>query len=559
MPLLDVTGLTIAFGALPVVEGLDLSIAKGETLALVGESGSGKSVSALSLMGLLPRGARRTGGRILLGGTDITDCGDAGMRSLRGPRMGMIFQEPMTSLTPVLTIGRQMTEALAVHKGMSGAAARARAVEMLDAAGIPQPAARMAQYPHEFSGGMRQRVMIAMTLALEPELLIADEPTTALDVTVQAQILELMRRLARETGTSLLLITHDMGVVAEMADRVAVMRRGHLVETGTARDIFSAPAQGYTRDLLAAVPRMDGPLRRDPPPAADRPALAFRGIGRSFGARGFLSRSAGHRALDGIDLAVAPGETLALVGESGSGKSTLGRIGARLDLSHEGSVQVAGEDITALRGAALRKARSRVQMVFQDPFASLDPRFAAGDTLAEPLAIHRGLSGRALRAEAGRLMERVGLSASMLDRLPHEFSGGQRQRIAIARALAPEPQVVIADEPTSALDVSVQASILDLLLGLQRDTGLAFLFITHDLAVVRRIAHRVAVLRGGRLMELGPAAEVMDRPRHPYTQALIAAAPVPDPRAARQAPVPPGPAALAGPLREVGSGHWVAG
>ncbi len=559
MPLLDVTGLSIAFGKHRVVEGLDLTIDRGETVALVGESGSGKSVSALSLMGLLPRGATRTGGRILLGGTDISDYDDTRMRRLRGPRMGMIFQEPMTSLTPVLTIGRQMTEALAVHKGMTGAVARARAVEMLDAAGIPQPSERMAQYPHEFSGGMRQRVMIAMTLALEPELLIADEPTTALDVTVQAQILELMRRLSRETGTSLLLITHDMGVVAEMAGRVAVMRRGRPVETGPARTIFASPARSYTRELLAAVPRMDGPLRADPPPAADRPALAFRGIGRSFGGRGFLSRGSGHRALDGIDLAVAPGETLALVGESGSGKSTLGRIGARLDLAHDGSVHVAGEDITALRGGALRKARSRVQMVFQDPFASLDPRFTAGATLAEPLAIHRGLSGKALRSEAGELLDRVGLSASMLDRLPHEFSGGQRQRIAIARALAPGPQVVIADEPTSALDVSVQAAILDLLLELQRQSGLAFLFITHDLAVVRRIAHRVAVLRGGRLMELGQAAEVMDHPRHPYTQALIAAAPVPDPDAQRRPSLPVGPDAGTGALREVGAGHWVAG
>jgi ABC-type glutathione transport system ATPase component len=448
--------------------------------------------------------------------------------------MGMIFQEPMTSLTPVLTIGRQMTEALSVHKGLGPAAARARSVEMLEKAGIDKAKARLAQYPHEFSGGMRQRVMIAMTLALEPELLIADEPTTALDVTVQAQILDLMRTLTRESGTSLLLITHDMGVVAEMADRVTVMHRGRVVETAPVAPLFAAPQRDYTRALLAAVPRIDAPVRQDGPPVSDRPALAFRDISRRFGPRGIFSRGHSHQALDGVSLSVAPGETLALVGESGSGKSTLGRIGARLDLGHDGQVSINGADITGLRGAALRRARRDVQMIFQDPFASLDPRFSAAQTLAEPLAIHRSLSGRALRQQSLNLFERVGLSAQMIDRLPHEFSGGQRQRIAIARALAPAPKVIIADEPTSALDVSVQADILRLLRDIQKETGLGLLFITHDLAVVRQIAHRVAVLRGGQLVELGSTADVMDRPQHPYTQALIAAAPVPDPTLAER-------------------------
>ncbi len=525
MAVLAMEGLSVAFGDDPVVQDLDLEIERGETLALVGESGSGKSLSALAVMNLLPRRARRSGGRVLLGGQNISALDDASMRRVRGARIGMIFQEPMTSLTPVLTIERQMTEALIAHRGVSRRAARDRAGDMLAKAGIGDVGRRLRQYPHEFSGGMRQRVMIAMTLALEPELLIADEPTTALDVTVQAQILDLMRDLTRQSGTSLLLITHDMGVVGEMADRVAVMRRGRLVETGPVARVLGAPAAPYTRQLLAAVPRMDDPVRTDVPPPASPPALSFAAVGRSFGARGLLRRGPPHRVLEDITLSVAAGETVALVGESGSGKSTLGRIGASLDLDHAGTVRVEGTDITGLRGGALRRARSRVQIVFQDPFASLDPRFTAVQTLAEPLALHRGLSGKALRAEALRLLDRVQLPAAMIDRLPHEFSGGQRQRIAISRALAAEPRVIIADEPTSALDVSVQAAVLDLLRDIQRDTGVAYLFITHDLAVVRSVAHRVAVLKGGRIVESGPVETVMDTPQSDYTRALLAAAP----------------------------------
>ena len=529
MAVLEAENLSIAFGETPVVQGVSFRIERGETLALVGESGSGKSITALGLMGLLPRSASLTSGRIMLGDTKVSSLDDAALRRIRGARMGMIFQEPMTSLTPVLTIGRQMTEALVTHRRLSTAQARSTAVEMLSRAGMGDAERRLSQYPHEFSGGMRQRVMIAMMLALEPELLIADEPTTALDVTVQAQILDLMRNLTRETGTSLLLITHDMGVVAEMADRVAVMRQGRIVETDGVGSLFAHPHAAYTRDLLAAVPRMDAPVRTDAPPASDTPAIAFRAVGRSFGGGGFLKRGPAHRALDDVTLSVGPAETVALVGESGSGKSTLGRIGARLDLDHEGSVQVAGTDVTALRGGALRRARGKVQIVFQDPFASLDPRFPAGRTLAEPLALHRGLSGAALRSEAARLLDRVRLSANMIDRLPHEFSGGQRQRIAIARALAAAPNVIVADEPTSALDVSVQAAVLDLLREIQDETGVAYLFITHDLAVVRAIAHRVAVMKAGAIVEVGGVAQVMDAPEHPYTKALLAAAPIPDP------------------------------
>ena len=556
MSVLTVRNLRVGFDEADVVKGVGFDIAEGETLALVGESGSGKSVTAMAIMGLLPAAADVRADTLSLRGTELIGLGDADLRRLRGPSMGMIFQEPMTSLTPVLTIGRQMTEALRVHLGMNGAQARALAVEMLERAGVPKPAARLRQYPHEFSGGMRQRVMIAMTMALKPRLLIADEPTTALDVTVQAQILDLMRELTRDTGTSLLLITHDMGVVAGMADRVAVMRAGEIVESGTARNVFAAPRHDYTRKLLDAVPRLDAATR--PTLAAPaRSVLAFRDVSRSFGGGGALRRGGSVRALDGVSLEVFPGETMALVGESGSGKSTLGRIGVRLDTGHGGTVLIDGDDVTALRGARMRRLRTRVQMIFQDPFASLDPRFTTFRTLAEPLKIHHGLKGNALRDRAEDLLDRVGLPATALDRLPHAFSGGQRQRIAIARALAAEPGVIVADEPTSALDVSVQARVLDLMERLQAETEIAYLFITHDLAVVRRIAHRVAVMRAGRIVEIGTVAAILGAPRHAYTRALLDAAPVPDPTRPHRPHVAPPPLDYA-PLREVATGHWVA-
>ena len=527
--LLDVRDLRVAFGRRAAVDGLSFSVAPGEAVALVGESGSGKSVTALSIMGLGGAG-RITGGSVAFRGRDLTAMSDAERRRVRGAEIGMIFQEPMTSLNPMLTVGRQMTEALEVHRGASARDGRARAAAMLERVGIDRPGDRLRQYPHEFSGGMRQRVMIAMTMALEPRLLIADEPTTALDVTVQAQILDLMRNLARDSGTSLLLITHDMGVVAEIAQRVVVMREGRRVEEGAVGPIFAAPKAPYTRELLAAVPRVGDPGRA-PVRAAGEPVLRFRGVSRSFGERGLFARGGVTHAVCNVDLALRPGETLALVGESGSGKSTLGRIGVGLERADRGEVSVGGHDIGRARGRRLRALRSVVQMVFQDPFASLDPRFTVARTLMEPIAIHARVGRREARARAAALLERVGLDASAMDRLPHEFSGGQRQRVAIARALGAEPRVIVADEPTSALDVSVQAHVLDLLVELQEQQGLAYLFITHDLAVVRRIAHRVAVMRRGEIVEEGAVDDVLARPSHPYTRALIDAAPVPDPTA----------------------------
>jgi len=560
MEVLSVNGLSVAINNRYVIDDLSFTIRPGETFALVGESGSGKSMTALALMGLLPQGAQVTAGQIMLCGQDLTVLPPRDLIPLRGARIGMIFQEPMTSLNPVLTIGRQMTEAIEVHLGLGRAAARKLAADMLGRVDLSDPMARLGQYPHELSGGMRQRVMIGMTMVLKPALLIADEPTTALDVTVQAQILNLMRALEREMVTSLLLITHNMGVVAEIADRVAVMQHGSIVESDAVSPLFAQPAQPYTRALLAAVPRLDAPLRSDAPTSRGSPVLELRGISRSFGRPGFLRRGLAHAALTDVSVDLHRSETLALVGESGSGKSTLGRIATRLDLDHAGQVFIDRQDVTRLRGRALRLQRAKVQIVFQDPFASLDPRFTARATLSEPLALHRGLSGAAKRAEAAQLMERVGLPEAMLDRLPHELSGGQRQRIAIARALAANPQVIVADEPTSAIDVSVQARIIELLIDIQKDTGLALLFVTHDLGLVRLIAHRVAVLRGGRILELGSAAQVLDTPQHPYTQSLLAAAPIPDP-AWRDRPRVS--ASLSGGSKEelhgVSRGHWVAG
>ncbi|MET0745479.1 MAG: ABC transporter ATP-binding protein [Microvirga sp.] len=564
-PLLAVSSLSVAFGRRAprhVVSGVSFDVGAGETVALVGESGSGKSVTALAIMGLLAPSARVTGGRIVFTGQDCLTLDAEARRRLRGDRIGMIFQEPMTSLNPVLPIGRQMTEALELHRGLDAGAARRLAVAMLDRVGIAGAAARLAQYPHEFSGGMRQRVMIAAVMALEPRLVIADEPTTALDVTVQAQILDLMRGLAREAGTSLLLITHDMGVVAEMADRVVVMRQGQVVETADVGALFRTPRQPYTRALLAAVPRIDapGPDAASPEGSAQAAPEAFlrlSGIVKAFGSSAWRSSTA-TRALDGVTLDVSRGETVALVGESGSGKSTLGRIAVRLTDPDAGRILIDGEDVTRLAGARLRAARAKVQFVFQDPYASLDPRFTIARILAEPLQVQGRLGRGEIRERVASLIERVGLPAGAAARLPHEFSGGQRQRIAIARALAVDPAVVVADEPTSALDVSVQARILDLLADLQRERSLGLLFITHDLAVVRKVAHRVAVMRAGRILEIGPAADVLDAPCHPYTRALLSAAPVPDPSLRARTRIVCPPDAPSGPLRPVSALHWVA-
>ena len=518
MALVEISGLTIGFGAEatspPVVDGVNLTIGKGEIVALVGESGSGKSMTALSIVGLLPEGGKVRAGRILFGGEDLLKLGEADLRSVRGARIGMIFQEPMTSLNPVLTIGEQLVEALIVHEKLSKAEGRKRAIAMLERTGIDNAARRLRQYPHEFSGGMRQRVMIAMMMALKPALLIADEPTTALDVTIQAQILDLLREMVGDRDTSLLLITHDMGVVAEMADRVLVMRDGKVVEEGACEAIFATPQADYTRKLLAAVPTLDDPPREATATSFGAEVLRLETVSRSFGG-GLFSAKAPLKAVDGVTLTVREGETLALVGESGSGKSTLGRLAMRLERPDEGRVVVAGEDITHLSGRGLRRVRRAIQMIFQDPYASLDPRFSIGRTIGEPMIIEGGSDRSEVRERVGALLERTGLSAAMAGRMPHELSGGQRQRVAIARALAVGPRIIVADEPTSALDVSVQAKILDLMIALQEAEALAYLFITHDLAVVRRIAHRVAVMRKGRIVELGAAADVLERPVHP--------------------------------------------
>ena len=556
-PTLAVRDLRVTFGsrrtAREVVHGVSFEVAPGEVLAIVGESGSGKSVTALALMGLLPRGSGAvTGGSANFEGIELFGLDPEARRRIAGPRIGMIFQEPMTSLNPVLSIGTQMTEGPVAHGLATPAEARAQAIAMLERVGIPDGAARLSQYPHEFSGGMRQRVMIAMAMMMKPALLIADEPTTALDVTIQAQILDLMRALIAETGTSLILITHDMGVVAETADRVLVMRHGRMVEEGAVGPLFAQPRKDYTRALLAAVPRLDGPTASAVAGTAS-PIVRVDGVSKTFSGRSET------RALDAVSLDIMAGETVALVGESGSGKSTLGRAVARLIDVDDGAILVDGTDMARLRGGALRRARAKVQMVFQDPYASLDPRFTVGRTVAEPMNIHRKAGRGEARELAGALLQQVGLDAGLAGRYPHEFSGGQRQRVAIARALAAGPAIIVADEPTSALDVSIQAQVLDLLTQLRDSRGIAFLFISHDLAVVRRISSRVAVMRAGRILEIGPTAAVLDEPRHVYTRALLSAAPVPDPevRGRVRVSVPVGDYP-AGPLVEAAPGHWVA-
>jgi peptide/nickel transport system ATP-binding protein len=582
MPLLKVEDLTVVFTTggrrHAAVEGLSYELGRGETLAIVGESGSGKSVSSLALLGLVPQPAGRvTAGHAWFADQDLLALGEAAITGLRGDRITMIFQEPMTSLNPVLTIGRQLTEGLVAHKGMSQADADARATQMLDLVGLSEPRARLKQYPHQLSGGMRQRVMIAMAMATDPAILIADEPTTALDVTVQAQILDLMRTLKARFAASIILITHDMGVVAEMADRVVVMHRGRKVEEGPVERIFQAPAEAYTRQLLAAVPRLGSLADTDRPrrfaadgqivtasstrPAGDQPLLEVRKLRKRFrGQRSWLGRETGGvLAMDDVGFTLMPGETLALVGESGSGKSTTGRAVLRLIEVDAGAIQLEGRDLRALGTGRLRAARREMQMIFQDPFASLNPRMSAGRLVAEPMAIHGLASGRELDERVATLFEQVGLEPGHVRRYPHEFSGGQRQRLCIARALGVGPKLIVADEPTSALDVSVQAQVLDLMLELQETLGLSYLFISHDMAVVERVSHRVAVMHQGRIVEMGPRRAVLNEPRHAYTRALLAAVPVPDPGRKRGILPKLDVAALPrGPLVEVAADHLVA-
>ena len=571
-PVLRIEGLTVSVrteaGLKPLITDLSFTLNRGETLAIAGESGSGKSITSLAIMGLLPPPAVRvTAGRVLLSGLDLTALPEPELRRIRGDRIAMIFQEPMTSLNPVMTVGAQLAEAIRAHEPVSWGEARKRAVAALTAVRLSEPLRRLQQFPHELSGGMRQRVMIAMALALRPEVLIADEPTTALDVTVQREVLELLRDLQREMGTAIILITHDMGVVAEMADRVIVMRNGRQVEMAATTEIFTQPRADYTRALLAAVPRMGQGVVR--PPVTSEPVARLTDVVVRYPMRGgLLGRVIQNvHAVEHVSFDIRRGETFALVGESGCGKSTIARALVGL-APHKGRIELAGQVLGSLDGDGLKALRRKVQMVFQDPMAALNPRMSVGDLIAEPLVIH-GIGDHAhQKAQAADLMQRVGLEAAQLDRYPHEFSGGQRQRICIARALALQPDLIIADESVSALDVSVQARVLDLLRALQREFGMSYLFISHDMAVVDNISDRVAVMYLGQIVELGTRAQIFGNPRHPYTRRLIEAVPVPDPSRKRpprdvltnEVPSPlhrPGRAPQRVMLRDIGEGHLV--
>ena len=572
---LRVEGLCVSVrteaGSEPLVQDLSFTLKRGETLAIAGESGSGKSITALAIMGLLPPPAVQvSGGEIYLGTLALTSLHERELRAIRGDRIAMIFQEPMTSLNPVLTIGFQLTEAIRAHEDVSRTTARTRALEALRAVRLSQPERRFDQYPHELSGGMRQRVMIAMALALRPEVLIADEPTTALDVTVQREVLDLLRDLQRDLGTAIVLITHDMGVVAEMADRVIVMQNGRKVEEAATRRLFAHPAQRYTQELLAAVPRMGRAAMR--PTRPQEPAIAeLRDVVVRFPLKGgLLGRTVQNvHAVERVSFDIRRGETFALVGESGCGKSTIAKAMMGL-VDHSGRIEIGGKALKDMDGRGEKKdLRRRIQMVFQDPMAALDPRMRIGDLISEPLVIHRIGTPETQRARATDLMARVGLTADQYDRYPHEFSGGQRQRICIARALCLQPELIIADESVSALDVSVQARVLELLATLQREFGVAYLFISHDMAVVENICDRVAVMYLGQIVEIGTKAQVFGNPQHPYTRRLIDAVPVPDPEFVRQGQprlvgeVPSPVYALgAGPSRlelvDLGDGHLVA-
>ncbi len=615
--ILDVQQLTVHFTTserkVEAVRNLCLQVDRGETLAIVGESGSGKSVSALAIMRLVEHGGghiiggqiqfHRRDGRVL----DLAQATQSAMRELRGADLAMIFQEPMTSLNPVFSVGEQIAESIRLHQGKDGAEARAEALRMLELVRIPESRRVLGRFPHQLSGGMRQRVMIAMALSCRPSLLIADEPTTALDVTIQAQILQLIRELQREMRMGVIFITHDMGVVAEIADRVLVMYAGERVEEGSSDQIFAEPRHPYTRSLLAAVPRLgamqgtDAPARfpllaqDDAPPAESKvntssssarkapdevsidrgtgpgPLLAVRKLTTRFDVRtGIFGRVTSRvHAVEQVSFDLYAGETLALVGESGCGKSTTGRSLLRLVDIAGGEIEFDGRNITQLSGKRLQVLRRNIQVVFQDPYASLDPRLTVGYTIMEPLLVHRVATRDEAERRVAWLLERVGLLPEHAQRYPHEFSGGQRQRIAIARALALNPKIVIADESVSALDVSIRAQIINLLLDLQRDLGISFLFISHDMAVVERVSHRVAVMYLGQIVEIGPRRAIFEDPRHAYTRALLSAVPIADP-ARRHLPRSllademPSPIRAVGdepeiqPLKQVSPGHFVA-
>ncbi|WP_447587349.1 ABC transporter ATP-binding protein [Microbacterium lacticum] len=524
---LDVT-FSIDGGDVHAVRDVSLDVRPGEVLAIVGESGSGKTVTARSILGLLPETAT-TRGAVILDGTEVVGLSGERLREIRGTKAAMIFQEPSTALNPVFTVGWQLAEGLRAHGAYSKKEARAKAIEMLERVGIPEPARRVDDYPHQFSGGQKQRIVIAMALALGPSVLLADEPTTALDVTVQAEILDLLRRLRDETGTAIVLITHNMGVVADLADRVAVMLNGEVVETAPVVELFAAPQHEYTKHLLAAVPRVqlvDRPL----PASADAtatPVVEAKGLVIEYPGR---LGSPTFRAVQGIDFSIRPGEVLGLVGESGSGKTTIGRAIAGLTPVAGGSLRVLDTEMNGVRERQFRRRRKDLGFVFQDPATSFNPLLTIAQCVAEPLIVHGGARSAAdARDKVDELLEAVQLPKAYGDRFPHELSGGQRQRASLARALALDPKLLVADEPTSALDVSVQARVLDLFAELQDRFGFATLFITHDLAVVDMLAHRVIVLHQGRIAEEGPTAEVLGNPHDDYTRRLIASLPVPDP------------------------------
>ena len=613
---LEVQGLTVRFDtserSVVAVKDLGFHVRAGEVLAVVGESGSGKSVTSLSVMRLIEHGGgtiasgkisftRRNGGKL-----DLAKAADSVMRTIRGGEISMIFQEPMTSLNPVFSVGTQVAEAVMLHQGLSHAEAEAEALRMLELVRIPEAKQILKRYPHQLSGGMRQRVMIAMALSCKPSLLIADEPTTALDVTIQAQILQLIRQLQEEMGMAVIFITHDMGVVAEVADRVLVMYHGEAVEEGTCEQIFHNPRHPYTQSLLAAVPRLGSmrgtdepapfPLLRitDPeaeqlgtadmdetpvdmpepvasvPSVSDGPVLSVDNLITRFdvetGFWGKVKRRV--HAVEQVSFNLYPGETLGLVGESGCGKSTIGRSLIGLETPRSGSIVFNGQELTQVSGSQLQKLRRNIQYVFQDPYAALDPRLTVGFSIMEPLLIHKVCSRQEAERRVGELLERVDLDPAMAVRYPHEFSGGQRQRVCIARALAMNPEIIIADESVSALDVSVRAQIINLLLALQKEFRIAFLFISHDMAVIERVCHRVAVMYLGQIVELGSRRDVFENPLHPYTKRLMSAVPIPDPsrrtmshtlltgeipspvRSADYEPV-------VAPLKEVSPGHFV--